>query len=122
MGCQKYSQVVVLFSTRISLKMRSSQGIFCEYMIRGTTAPVFNLTLALKNVTDSSTLLLLRRLQATETVLLTLWCTNMSLDVEKGTAFFILWLLKKVIFMKNLSWPCGREVAVKALESWFVNS
>lgn len=26
--------------------------IFCEYMIWGVTAPVFNLTLALKNVTD----------------------------------------------------------------------
>lgn len=53
-GCHKYSQVVVLFSASLSLKMCSSQGIFCEYMIRGTTAPVFNLTLALKNVTDSN--------------------------------------------------------------------
>lgn len=54
MGCHKYSQVVVLFSAGLSLKMCSSQGIFCEYMIRGTTAPVFNLTLALRNVTDSN--------------------------------------------------------------------
>ena len=54
MGCHKYSQVVVLFSASLSLKMCSSQGIFCEYMIRGTTALVFNLTLALKNVTDSN--------------------------------------------------------------------
>lgn len=54
MGCHKYSQVVVLFSASLSLKMCSSQGIFCEYMIRGTTAPLFNLTLALKNVTDSN--------------------------------------------------------------------
>lgn len=52
--CHKYSQVVVLFSASLSLKMCSSQGIFCEYMIRGTTALVFNLTLALKNVTDSN--------------------------------------------------------------------
>lgn len=54
MGCHKYSQVAVLFSASLSLKICSSQGIFCEYMIRGTTAPVFNLTLALKNVTDSN--------------------------------------------------------------------
>lgn len=54
MRCHKYSQVAILFSSSLSLKMCSSQGIFCEYMIRGATAPLFNLALALKNVTGSN--------------------------------------------------------------------
>lgn len=122
-----------LISCQPSLKMCSSQGIFCEFMIRGATAPVFNLTLALKNVTDSThppPPPLPPQLQATDPMLFSPRCSSTSLVVKRGYGFLYFELKKQQQQQWNIStswnvptvWGCrGTEASEGPLKGRFMS-